>query len=690
MRKTFWIILFILSCFSAETVVTAPSRLPAGRQTRKLLSNGYSYNINRIKLSVGKGTKGPIDTLIPDLAPPFYCWDGDYKSYRVEYEATQFIPEMPCSVMAIIHGVISDTTASKQCSLFVWSDSSGKPGTRLFSIDTLMTADSAGVFFNIYPLSSPVYVTGPFWVGDYEGDTLMPATVFDSTRSLLAMFNIDSSGWTEDNVDYCHGAIVKYDTSSIPIHKKWTIIVFINGDNELEPYAIEDINKLEAGIDTSRYTVVVELDRIPGYDSSNGDWTTARRYLITPDNIPDNIIRSDFEADLGEVNMGDQASIADFVRWGVANYPADNYVLIIWGHGNGWYKGAKPSLLKGISEDVTNNDYIGVANGEYALVMDSVKNILEKRLDILVNDACYMGMQEVAYEIQNCADYIVFSEYTIPSEGYPYDSILTWLNANYSATPEELANITVDKYIASYGGGDQVTLSSVVLGEKFSHLSECINVFAKALIFAGGRSNVGIDSARFNTEEYFGYPNSHIDIYDFASRIKGIPGLFAEAKDWADSVMNAVDSVVTRKGQINCNGSHGIAIYYPYDINAIDTTYTQLAFAKDLPKWWDFINGDTIGITENTQLPVSLALCAPMPNPAFAFATIKYSLPNKANISLRLFDLTGRLVKTLYSGEQVAGTHNVSLKSSELSKGIYFVTLQTGTVTKTQKLTILR
>ncbi|MDD2890432.1 MAG: clostripain-related cysteine peptidase [bacterium] len=639
---------------------------------------------------VVKGTKNPPDTLMPDLAPPFYCWDGDYASYRMEYEATQFIPERPCSVMAIINGVISDTAASKRCSLFVWRDSSNKPGTRLFIMDTLVVADSAGVFFGTYPLSAPVYVTGPFWVGDYEGDSLMPTTAFDSVRSLLSAFSIDSFGWNEDNVDYFHGAIVKYDTFTIPIDKKWTILVFINGDNDLESFAIEDINEMEEGIDTSKYTVVVEVDRIPGYDSSNGNWTTTRRYLITPDNNTDNIIRSELKADLGEVNMGNQTAIVDFVRWSVQNYPADNYALVIWNHGNGWYKGSKRSPLKGISSDETDGDYIGVANGEYALTMDSVKNIMEKRLELLANDACCMGMQEVAYEIQNYADYVVFSEYTVPAEGYPYDEILKWLNDNYSATPEELANIMVDKYIASYSAGDHVTLSSIALNEKISHLSECINNFAIALIQAGGRSNIDIDSARLGTEEYLGYPNAHIDIYDFAARIKGKLGLPTSVKNWADSVMSAIDSAVTRKGQINSDGSHGIAIYYPYHISDIDTTYKQLSFAKDLPKWWDFINGDTIGITENTKLSCNFALFVPTPNPASVYTSIRYSIPNKTNISLRVFDLTGRLVKTLYSGEQIAGTHNVSLKSSELSKGIYFVTLQTNYVTKTQKLTILR
>lgn len=74
--------------------------------------------------------------------------------------------------------------------------------------------------------------------------------------------------------------------------KKWTIAIFMNADNNLESAAIGDINEMERGIDTSLYNVVVQIDRIPGYDNSNGDWTTTRRYYITPDPLTDTIIRS--------------------------------------------------------------------------------------------------------------------------------------------------------------------------------------------------------------------------------------------------------------------------------------------------------------------------------------------------------------------------------------------------------------
>ncbi|MFA5032580.1 MAG: clostripain-related cysteine peptidase [bacterium] len=674
MRKMFFVALFVMSYVSVEA-----------SKTTMLFSKGHNYqNINQTNPFVVKGTKGPIDTLQPDLLPPFDCWGKDD---RQEYEATMFTPVKSCSIMAIIHGVMSDTAASKPCSLFIWDDAPSDIGPRLFSMETMATATDSGISLNIFPLSSPIYVTGPFWVGNYEWDTLMPTTAFDTINSLPSAYNNDGD-WYSENVDYFHGVIVKYDT--VTIHKKWTILVYMNGDNGSEYNATIDVNKLEAGMDTSKYTVVVQYDRNPGFDTSNGNWTSARRYLITPDLNPGMTIRSELKSDLGEINMGDPNSLVDFVRWGVQNYPADNYALIMWGPADGWYKGAKKSSIKGTSYDETDGSYIGVASGEYGRAMDSVKTILGKNLDILANDASYMGMQEVAYEVKNNVDFFVASEYSIPQDDYPYDEILDSLNANYSVTPEEFANIMVDKYTNYYNGTENVTLSSVLLNNKFVHLSACVDTFAVKLMQAGGRTNGDIDNARYYTEEYFESPNAHIDLYDFAAHIKGKSGLSSSVRNWADSVMNAVNSAVIRKGSVGFDSSHGMAIYYPYDVDDLDTAYMQLSFTQDFPNWWDFINGDTLGISDNPKIPYTLTLLSPMPNPVSSYTNVRYTLPNKTNISLQLFDLTGRLVKTFYSGEQVAGNHTLKLQSVGLSKGIYFVTLKTGTLTKTQKLTILR
>ena len=70
---------------------------------------------------------------------------------------------------------------------------------------------------------------------------------------------------------------------ALAAEKEWTILVFINGDNNLEGAGIDDINEMEKVGSTDDVNIIVEIDRTSGYDYSNGDWTTTRRYYITKD-----------------------------------------------------------------------------------------------------------------------------------------------------------------------------------------------------------------------------------------------------------------------------------------------------------------------------------------------------------------------------------------------------------------------
>ncbi|MBD3217047.1 MAG: hypothetical protein GF310_02135, partial [candidate division Zixibacteria bacterium] len=69
--------------------------------------------------------------------------------------------------------------------------------------------------------------------------------------------------------------------SQLHAEKEWTIMIYMGADNNLESAAIDDINEMEWIGSTINSNVVVQIDRIPGYDYSNGNWTTTRRYYIT-------------------------------------------------------------------------------------------------------------------------------------------------------------------------------------------------------------------------------------------------------------------------------------------------------------------------------------------------------------------------------------------------------------------------
>jgi hypothetical protein len=79
-------------------------------------------------------------------------------------------------------------------------------------------------------------------------------------------------------------------------------------------------------------------------------------------------------------------------------------------------------------------------------------------------------------------------------------------------------------------------------------------------------------------------------------------------------------------------------------------------------------------------LPHDLALSSAWPNPSLQFAGMRFSLPHDANVSLSIFDVSGRRVADLASGVYTAGDHGISwnLRSRDgqrVGGGVYFARL---------------
>lgn len=181
-----------------------------------LFPNGSSMD----KIANLSETKGISDTLKPSFVTPFYSTWGPF---REEYEAIKFTPQSPCSVVEIWHGVYSDKASSKNCSLFIWNDASGTPGSWIYRSQTPAMTTGAGSAWNKQPVSPPVYINGPFWVGNREMDTLLPTTIVDTIPSVPVKYNY-GTGWEDDIVDYFHVVVVKYDDSVTTRAKR--VIVF--------------------------------------------------------------------------------------------------------------------------------------------------------------------------------------------------------------------------------------------------------------------------------------------------------------------------------------------------------------------------------------------------------------------------------------------------------------------------------
>ena len=78
------------------------------------------------------------------------------------------------------------------------------------------------------------------------------------------------------------------------------------------------------------------------------------------------------------------------------------------------------------------------------------------------------------------------------------------------------------------------------------------------------------------------------------------------------------------------------------------------------------------------------------PNPFNATTNIVFELPHAADVSLRIFDITGREVATLVSGPQSGGVHTVPWNAAAHSSGIYFAALNAGSNHHVRKITLLK
>lgn len=330
------------------------------------------------------------------------------------------------------------------------------------------------------------------------------------------------------------------DTGEYEGKTRWLFMVYMDGDNDLEVYVPKDLNELERTGSGDGVEVIVQADRIEGYSDKDGDWTGTRRYRIVPDDT--STVVSPVVEDLGELDMGTPETLADFVAWATATYPAENRVLILWNHGDSWLVtsgqsdpittdsgGAPPP---GIAYDDTSGSSLSIANGDLAAAIET-DVATNGRYDVLGFDACNMASWEIAHAMAPYARYLSAAETTVGSEGFMYEPILAYLRETPDATTEGLAILMSQGAVEQ--GGEQ-THSAINL-DKVGELSASIDTLSR-LALADPAASAAILAARETTrgaDEI--WAEWWLDLGDLADNItedaelSGHPGLQTAAAD---------------------------------------------------------------------------------------------------------------------------------------------------------------
>ncbi len=303
------------------------------------------------------------------------------------------------------------------------------------------------------------------------------------------------------------------DTASEPEADiaKWSFLVFMNGDNDLEMYVSHDLNELEIVGASEGVNVLVQADRTPGYADDDGDWQGTRRYAIVGDDDITTVTSPVLE-ELGELDMGDPEVLADFLLWAEENYPAEHVAVILWDHGDGWAFTGDPAR-GAVSWDETSGNDLSIAEGELAAGLSVLVEARGEPIDIIGFDACSMATWEVAHALSGYADFMVASEATVGGEGLQYGPALRLLRDAEDDSPEALAKNLAIKAVEQ---GAELTFSAADLRE-LGPLTEALDELAGLLLEREG----GVDwfletrSEARAVDNY--YHDWYVDLADLAA-----------------------------------------------------------------------------------------------------------------------------------------------------------------------------
>ena len=90
------------------------------------------------------------------------------------------------------------------------------------------------------------------------------------------------------------------------------------------------------------------------------------------------------------------------------------------------------------------------------------------------------------------------------------------------------------------------------------------------------------------------------------------------------------------------------------------------------------------------DIPTEFALYDNYPNPFNPQTIIGYDMPQAGQVSLRVFDVLGRLVATLVNQEQVAGRHQVTFNAERFASGVYLYRIKVGGFSKVGKMILVK
>lgn len=381
--------------------------------------------------------------------------------------------------------------------------------------------------------------------------------------------------------------------------KPFTLMVYMVADNNLDSFAVDDINEMEEFGSTANMDVVVYLDRVIGSEPE-----APVVLLVSNDssaNVVSPVVRSYDELDSCAVD-----SLRGFIQWAKSAYPSERYGMVLWSHGTGWLPdnyvplsfaskqaklyNSKPEPNEEITKNLcpTSSGFgSDVSASSSEMNIDSLTTALQNQnLDFVIFDACYMGDVEVAYQLRNTAKYLLFSQTEILNTGFPYNDILPIIDSQ-NDTQTMLKNIALafhNSYSKSpYAYQKSASISLIDLGSMNELANSFSNFIASATSITDKQTILNLATNVQKVSLSGAYSNIKFDLKDWADKIYTLVSNTNSYMLFTNSFAKTVvfqTNTAYFMDTLALSNIHGLNCYIPFTNNSsLDNFYSNIEWS---------------------------------------------------------------------------------------------------------------
>lgn len=374
--------------------------------------------------------------------------------------------------------------------------------------------------------------------------------------------------------------------------KPFTLLIYMNG-SDLETddgIASADLEEMMIIGSSSSLNIIVETGGTKDWQIRGIDDDRIQRWYITEDDMY-------LEKDLSNANMGEASTLESFIRWGIREYPAESYGLIMWNHGSGSVYGY------GYDE---NYDGDTLLLSELQEALEAAYDVTGIKFELIGFDTCLMASVETASILSPYAEYLIASEEIEPSHGWDYLALLDYIENNPYDSGRRIGKNIISAYLdysIYFGTEDAITLSVIDL-DRINSVENALSSLSQEILkdIEGGKSINAIIKARSRSESYGeegeGYGSADmVDLYDFADNLEDV------YPTETNSLKNAIEDAIiyNLSGKLNTNAS-GMSVYFPLDDKDMFSTkikiYRTVDFSRNYIELVDQVTSILLGEDE--------------------------------------------------------------------------------------------